>query len=215
MPKKHRHIPAHGRNVSRSRRARQKRYLVVCGGAETEKQYFNHLKSMYNVMIEYQNWNNSPAQLANHAVALKDEAEKDDSADAYEKIWVVVDVDNYHDHAEAQKICRGAGIELIISNPCFEAWLLDHVRECPASFVTASDVKVAAAKAGMTYGPRNKYVNLEKIDVGHTVRAVRNARRHNSKERGRARAMLTAHQERAYAPWTDMPMVVERFSLSS
>lgn len=131
---KKRNVPAHGRKAARSRRPRKRRFLVVAGGAVTEKQYFKQLESLYDVIIDYQQKNNSPKQLAKLAVKLKREDKRDTSTDCYERIWVVVDVDDFHDHGEAARICNDNGIELIISNPCFEVWLLDYVTACPSSY---------------------------------------------------------------------------------
>lgn len=46
---KKRDVPVHGRKSARFHRARKKRYLVVAGGAVTEKQYFKRLASIYDV----------------------------------------------------------------------------------------------------------------------------------------------------------------------
>lgn len=45
---KKRGVPAHGRKSARFHRARKKRYLVVAGGAVTERQYFKQLESIYD-----------------------------------------------------------------------------------------------------------------------------------------------------------------------
>lgn len=119
---KKRGVPAHGRESARFHRARKKRYLVVAGGAVTERQYFKQLESIYDAVIDYQQKNESPEQLADFACKLKKEDERDISTDCYEKIWAVVDVDDFHDHSKAAKTCKDNGIELIISNPCFEVW---------------------------------------------------------------------------------------------
>lgn len=92
---KKRNVPAHGRKAARSRRPRKRRFLVVAGGAVTEKQYFKQLESLYDVIIDYQQKNNSPKQLAELAVKLKREDKRDTSTDCYERIWVVVDVDDF------------------------------------------------------------------------------------------------------------------------
>lgn len=149
---KKRGVPAHGRESARFHRARKKRYLVVAGGAVTERQYFKQLESIYDVVIDYQQKNESPEQLADFACKLKKEDERDISTDCYEKIWAVVDVDDFHDHSKAAKTCKDNGIELIISNPCFEVWLLDHMKACPPSYTLTPDVESAAAKAGIVGG---------------------------------------------------------------
>ena len=206
---KKRDVPVHGRKSARFHRARKKRYLVVAGGAVTEKQYFKRLASIYDVVIEYQQKNESPEHLADFARKLKEEDERDISTDCYEKIWVVVDVDDFHGHSQAAKICKGNGIELIISNPCFEVWLLDHVSVCPPSFTLTSTVESAAAKAGIVGGNRNKYVNVELIDSEHLDAAIRNAERHNTAGNRQGRNTLAPHHEQEYAPWTDMLKVIE------
>lgn len=206
---KKRDVPVHGRKSARFHRARKKRYLVVAGGAVTEKQYFKRLASIYDVVIEYQQKNESPEHLADFARKLKEEDERDISTDCYEKIWVVVDVDDFHGHSQAAKNCKDNGIELIISNPCFEVWLLDHVSVCPPSFTLTSTVESAAAKAGIVGGNRNKYVNVELIDSEHLDAAIRNAERHNTAGNRQGRNTLAPHHEQEYAPWTDMPKVIE------
>lgn len=206
---KKRDVPVHGRKSARFHRARKKRYLVVAGGAVTEKQYFKRLASIYDVVIEYQQKNESPEHLADFARKLKEEDERDISTDCYEKIWVVVDVDDFHGHSQAAKIYKDNGIELIISNPCLEVWLLDHVSVCPPSFTLTSTVESAAAKAGIVGGNRNKYVNVELIDSEHLDAAIRNAERHNTAGNRQGRNTLAPHHEQEYAPWTDMPKVIE------
>lgn len=176
----------------------------MAGGAVTEKQYFKQLESLYDVIIDYQQKNNSPKQLAKLAVKLKREDKRDTSTDCYERIWVVVDVDDFHDHSKAEKICKDNGIELIISNPCFEVWLLDYVKACPSSYTLTPDVESAAAEAKV-----NKYINTEHIDKEHLDAAIRNAARHNTTENRQERNRLAPNHEQEYAPWTDMPKVIE------
>lgn len=206
---KKRNVPAHGRKAARSRRPRKRRFLVVAGGAVTEKQYFKQLESLYDVIIDYQQKNNSPKQLAKLAVKLKREDKRDTSTDCYERIWVVVDVDDFHDHGEAVRICNDNGIELIIPNPCFEVWLLDYVKACPSSYTLTPDVESAAAEAKVVGGNRNKYINTELIDKEHLDAAIRNAARHNTTENRQERNRLAPNHEQEYAPWTDMPKVIE------
>ena len=91
---------------------------------------------------------------------------------------MVVDVDNFHDHGQAAKICKDNGIELVISNPCFEVWLFDHISICPSSFTLTSIVESAVEKAGISKGNRGKDINAKLIDSGHISNAMHNAERH-------------------------------------
>ncbi len=49
----------------------------------------------------------------------------------------------------------------------------------------------------------------ELIDNEHLDAAIRNAARHNTAENSQGRNRLTPYHEQEYAPWTDMPKVIE------
>ncbi|MBW3094246.1 RloB domain-containing protein [Bifidobacterium sp. 64T4] len=194
---------------ARRLRERKPRYLVVSGGAVTEKWYFKALASLCDVVIDYEQKNLSPSQLAKLACRLKEDADRDGSVDSYVKVWVVVDVDAFHDHSEAERICRGHdGVELIISNPCFEVWLLDHKRACPQSCTQTAMVEKLAIAEGVTEGNRGKFICAEILDETHIMSAVGNARRHNKVGGLEGRRLLRPNHEQDYAPWTDMPSVI-------
>lgn len=145
---------AFSRNASRHRRPR---YLVISNGAVTERQYFEALTRMFSeVRIVYKQKAVSPSELAEMACGLKESDEQDRSADHYRKVWVVADVDQYEDIADAERICLKNGIEFIISNPCFEVWLLDHKRPCPSSIQDTDSAIRAAAKENITTGSNHK-----------------------------------------------------------
>ena len=50
---------------------------------------------------------------------------------AYDSVWCVFDVDDHPNLPDAQQMARDNRIDLAISNPCFELWLLLHFRESP------------------------------------------------------------------------------------
>lgn len=200
--------PIHGRHSRHQPHSRKKRYLVVCGGEKTERQYFEFCEDEFNVVIDFRPDKKSPSQLADYAVTLKEKADRDEeSVDSYSAVWVVVDVDNYHDHKQAEKTCKAHGINLIISNPCFEVWLIDHHSQCPPSCTRTKDVEDRAAKLGLTTGRNRKDIVRPAIE-GQTDTAITHANRHNIKRR--ERQLLTPNHEQAYAPWTDMPIILAR-----
>ena len=217
MSRKKASIPKHGRDVRRRPRTRAKRYLVVCGGEATEPQYFEHLQTEISktnsCIIKVIPKTMSPSQLAKHAAIRKHDDERDngDSADRYAAIFVVVDVDDFHDHLQAQQTCTNNDISFIISNPCFEVWLIDHLQPCPEAYVNTADVERYAAQKGITGGPRHKHINWETI-ADCTQNAIANAQKHNSESKTTARKQLTPYSESNYAPWTDMPEVIKAIS---
>lgn len=56
--------------------------------------------------------------------------ERDDNL-AYDAVWCVFDVDDHPRVSDAIVMARDNGVELAISNPCFELWLLLHFRPNP------------------------------------------------------------------------------------
>lgn len=202
----------HGR--PRARRKRACRYLVVCNGEVTEKQYFEYLNSLsskYSVSIRA--LKKDPKTLAQIAKDLKRRDKRECSApegksDPFKNVFIVTDVDLYlpASFLEAKRICKQAGISLIISNPCFEVWLIDHIQCCPVTVVEAEAAKNRAKKLGLTHGERNKKIRLEHID-GKSDTAIANANSHMDDYN---RALKREHLDSLdFAPWTDMPEVIE------
>jgi RloB-like protein len=46
-------------------------------------------------------------------------------------VWCVFDVDDHTRFDDAVQMARDNGIELAVSNPCFELWLLLHFQDSP------------------------------------------------------------------------------------
>ena len=161
------------------------------------------------MVIEYKQKAVSPSELAEMACALKKSDEQDDSADHYRKVWVVADVDQYKDIADAERICLKNGIEFIISNPCFEVWLLDHKRPCPSSIQDTESATRAAAKENITTGSNNKYIVADVLTSEAIHTALQNAEQHNTANRKRGRESLKSTGKLEFAPWTDMPEVIK------
>ncbi len=75
-----------------------------------------------------------PKGLVELAKAQRDHArraakrEKDDSL-LYDEVWCVFDVDRHTRLPDAIQQASAVSIDLAISNPCFELWLLIHFRD--------------------------------------------------------------------------------------
>lgn len=98
--------------------------MVVCGAEGTEYDYLNGFKSHFkrrNLSIKVAKKPGSPLQVVEYA------AERWGGAgDDFDQVWCVVDVDEYTDLDQAARRARQRRIELAVSNPCFELWLLLH-----------------------------------------------------------------------------------------
>jgi len=86
------------------------------------------------VSIEVVPGGSNPKTLVDSAVEKKKEAkrqahrEKDDNL-TYDEVWCVFDVDAHEYIPEAKQKAEANKIELAISNPCFELWLLLHFQD--------------------------------------------------------------------------------------
>ncbi|MEU2042114.1 RloB family protein [Nocardia niwae] len=108
--------------------------LIVCGGEATEPAYFHGLrrylrnpatKSVVTVRPE------DPKRVV--AFAARQRAD-------YDQIWCVLDVDEF-DYSDAIRMARTSKIDLAVSNPCFEYWLLLHFENYDAALTSFRDVE--------------------------------------------------------------------------
>jgi hypothetical protein len=113
--------------------------LIVCEGKNTKPQYFDGFKRNCRnprVEIRIAREHRVPKSLVETAKDYKIEADADakrtkDENHAYDSVWCVFDVDEHPHIPDARQMARDNGIELAISNPCFELWLILHFRESP------------------------------------------------------------------------------------
>lgn len=113
----------------------KRRILIVCEGKVTEKHYFNDLRHVMRSLVELDiDPGGKPKTLVERAVDLKKTADRDakrgkDQNLKYDVVWCVFDVDEHPYLAEARQQARDNGIQVAISNPCFELWALLHFQE--------------------------------------------------------------------------------------
>ncbi|WP_084497507.1 RloB family protein [Nocardia amamiensis] len=108
--------------------------LIVCGGEVTEPAYFHGLRRHVR----------NPATKSTVAVRPEDPKRVVTFAARnrtdYDQVWCVLDVDEF-DYTDASRIARAAKIDLAVSNPCFEYWLLLHFENCDAVLMCYRDVE--------------------------------------------------------------------------
>lgn len=137
-----------GRGDRKRRPARRKhlleprqRILVLCEGEKTEPDYIRGLQKwcrnhLVDVVISSER--GVPLTLVRlakeqNAKARAEAKRHHDDFFAYDQVWCVFDVDEHPKLDEAIDMARANGIELAISSPCFELWLLLHFRENPGA----------------------------------------------------------------------------------
>ncbi|WP_186763084.1 RloB family protein [Lentzea tibetensis] len=122
------------RREGRDQKIRPGHVLIVCGAEATEIDYLSGFKEKHRARIKLKGKVDSPENLVMYAKRIF-------SPDEFDAVWCVVDVDHF-DIGAAERAAQRAGVELAVSNPCFEVWLLLHFTEHRA-YVT--DGKAACA----------------------------------------------------------------------
>jgi hypothetical protein len=98
--------------------------LVLCCCEETEPSYFDGLK-----LATGSRSTKVKVGKSSDPNALVGEARMWITDDRYDQVWCVADVDQFDPRAAVQAADRLIGVELAISNPCFELWLLLHFED--------------------------------------------------------------------------------------
>jgi hypothetical protein len=119
----------------------KRRLLLVCEGEVTEPEYFRGFERWVRnstVEILFADDHGVPLTLVEQADRRNQQANERarrerDSYIRYDEVWCVFDVDDHPRLNEAAQRAQAQGIELAVSNPCFELWLLLHFRESPGA----------------------------------------------------------------------------------
>jgi RloB-like protein len=113
--------------------------LIVCEGKNTEPEYFVEFAKLHRnslVKLEIAKERGVPLTLVHIAKDKKYEAitqakRAGDDNVKYDSVWCVFDVDEHPHIPEAKAMAATHDINVAVSNPCIELWLLLHLRDCP------------------------------------------------------------------------------------
>ena len=101
--------------------------LVVCGAKNTEPAYLKGLLAAVDnraVSVRIKVCDQDPVSVVRHTVAERDRADGH-----YDRAWCVLDVDEFAHLDEALRLAVDEDVQVALSNPCFELWLLLHFRD--------------------------------------------------------------------------------------
>jgi hypothetical protein len=161
--------------------------LIVTEGERTEPEYFRGFVSAYRnprVTIQVAPEHGVPRTLVEIAKrrkngALEDAAREKDDNLAFDSVWCVFDMDEHPQVGEAKEMARDNGIDLAISNPCFELWLLLHFRENPGMQDRAT-MKAMLTKHVPDY---DKHIEFAAYSAGYQQAAARAERMDQAAEK--------------------------------
>ena len=129
------------RNLGRPRPHRTPRctILIICEGKKTEPQYFRSLRcelrlSSIEVEVCGGECGTDPVSLVTYARDRRQEQERlfrRGEAARYDEVWCVLDTESYRQVGprklfDAMKMACDNAINMAVSNPCFEYWLILH-----------------------------------------------------------------------------------------
>lgn len=107
------------------------RLLVVCEGEVTEKRYIEYLRHTERIPINLTIVaGGTPKTLVETALAeLASASRSSDPNDHFDQAWCVFDIDEHPKIHDAVQQAQAHKIGLIISNPCFDLWILLHFQD--------------------------------------------------------------------------------------
>ena len=167
-------------------RAPRRRILVVCEGKKTEPLYFRALireEALKLVEVVIDDKSGVPKTLVERSIHLKKDAARDAKREGddflrYDAVWCVFDVDSHPNLPEAKQQARDNGVNLAISNPCFELWLLLHFQDHTA-FIDRKKLQRACSERMPGYKKEAPYEVLRGTYEEAVARAESLERRHN------------------------------------
>ncbi|MFI5756228.1 RloB family protein [Streptomyces sp. NPDC051569] len=136
-------------------RREQRRFLIHCEGECAEDQYFRGMKAELRalpVSVQLGGAHGEPKSLVRAAIEHKGRAARSpqDRCMEYDEVWCVIDVEAPRQHPglrEALDLAARHGIEVALTNPCFELWLLPHFAEV-SCYHTSESAQKALEKQG-------------------------------------------------------------------
>ena len=129
----------------RKRYTRERKEIILIateGKNKTERNYFREFnRSIKGCAIVFSDGNNTdPVNIVHDALNSADK--RDIEPQNGDSIYAVFDTDfkKGSQISEARKLAERNGVEIILSNPCFEVWLLLHLRYSTRGYQSNNEV---------------------------------------------------------------------------
>ena len=126
---------------------------MFCEGGVTEPQYLNALrrepeireKAAVDITVNDECAGFAPLSLVQRAVDFRQHQQ--DTEGEVDEVWCVFDVEwpqNHPNLQDALSLARKNGVQVAVSNPCFELWLILHCQDHTAYLQTSEAVRLRA-----------------------------------------------------------------------
>lgn len=111
-------------------------FAIACEGSKREKEYFQQLEGISRrVIVEYiedEEYKTDPPSSPSHVLRRAVEYAEKANLNDEDSIWLVMDVDRWGNKAlnDVHDECnKRQNWHIVLSNPCFEIWLLYHTTD--------------------------------------------------------------------------------------
>jgi hypothetical protein len=179
--------------------------MVFTEGKKTESIYITYWNRLYRdraIVTIAPHEHTTPFELAEAAAAQRRKDLKEASRGrgaAYDQYWCVFDVDEHPKIPDALILARDNNINVALSNPCFELWLLIHFDRQEA-YIDRRD----AQKRSQEYLKCDKVLTDEALNILFTKYSI---------AKSRAKALEQKHKgdgsEQPWNPYSDAWKLVE------
>lgn len=156
---------------------------VLTEGAVTEPAYLVQWgRRSHNTHIDFAESGMAPLSLVQHAREHQRTNERRGSKGRgdFDEIWCIFDVDEHPNLNQAITEARQSGIQVALSNPCFELWLILHHQDQTAP-IDRHRAQRLASDLGITNSKRLNPRSIDALLAGY------------ADARGRARALRMRH----------------------
>ena len=165
-------------------------------GKKTEPGYLVKLGRIYSqeVYLDIDTTGQVPKSLVEQACQDEDERRRQRRPVPpydYDEVWCVFDVDEHHDIRQViNQAQQKTGVEVAVSNPCFELWLVLHNQDQTA-YIHRNKVQKLAEELGLIKGKR-----IDDSSFNLLLEKYEDARR-------RAKELDRRHKGNLSSPWSN------------
>ena len=143
--------PRSRRRKNQASRKEKTVFRLHVEGKVTEREYFQCVKSPDIHLSFAQSAGLDPKSLVRNAKAEMRLRNRRDPDSTFDELWCVFDVDQHERLTEALSDARNSGIDVAVSNPCFELWLVLHVRD-QNSYTSRTTIQRESRRLHLTEG---------------------------------------------------------------
>jgi len=177
-------------------------WVVACEDSDSARDYLKALNTSCGDPVSLKSANKdrnrtAPQQVVQRAVQKFEDMNIPSTGDDADRVWAIIDADpqagphRQDQIAEAVELAEEKGVELVVSNPCFEHWVHLHLEDCDGGHGSAAEAVAALQKSwsahlGGSYQKNNPHFSKLLTEKRVDAAIERAKRQHGNKDNARA-----------------------------